>query len=159
MNDFPIVILIRWILDFKCNFIVGNHIATKFCTTAVPCAKFHKDHFPNLVWEQHEISIEFELRLKNREMRSSCIDSCWLALVFGMGLPQIIAIRKYFVDTMRNYVIILLRLPDVMCKFDLIKPLNNNKHCGNMYIMCGNTHYSVINPNLLVSRNCQAKLS
>ena len=92
-------------------------------------------------------------------MRSSCIDSCWLALVFGMGLPQIIAIRKYFVDTMRNYVIILLRLPDVMCKYDLIKPLNNNKHCGNMYIMCGNTHYSVINPNLLVSRNCQATLS
>ena len=27
MNDFPILILIRWKLDFKCNFIVGNHIA------------------------------------------------------------------------------------------------------------------------------------
>ena len=98
---------------------------------------------PNLVWEQHDISIEFELRLKNREMCSSCIDSCWLALVFGMGLPQIIAIRKYLVDTMRNCVIILLRSPDVMCKYDLIKSPNNNKHCGNMYIMCGKRHITV----------------
>ena len=46
-----------------------------------------------------------------------------------------------------------------MCKYDLIKPPNNNKNCGNMYIMCGNTHYSVINQKLLVSRNCQATLS
>ena len=31
--------------------------------------------------------------------------------MFGMGLPQIIAVRKYFVDTMRNYVILYLDHP------------------------------------------------
>ena len=106
MNDFPILILIRWKLDFKCNFIVGNHIATKFCTTAVPCAKFHNDHFIQsriwTTWYFHRIWITTE---------KSWIDSCWLALVFGVGLPQIIAVRKHFVDTMRNYVIIYLDHP------------------------------------------------
>ena len=106
MNDFPILILIRWKLDFKCNFIVGNHIATKFCTTAVPCAKFHNDHFTQsriwTTWYFHRIWITTE---------KSWIDSCWLALVFGMGLPQIIAVRKHFVDIMRNYVIIYLVHP------------------------------------------------
>ena len=147
MNDFPIVTLIWWKLYFMCNFIVRNHIATQFCTTVVPCAKFHNDHFTKsrmrTAWNFHRFLIH----------RSSCIDSYWLVLVFGMGLPQIIAIRMYFVDTMRNYVIILLRSPDVMCKYDLIKSPNNNKHCGNMYIMCGKTHSirdSVINQKLLV---------
>ena len=61
---FPIVILIRWKLDFKCNFIVENHIATKFCTTVVPCAKFHKDHFTQscmrTTWNFHRIWITTE---------------------------------------------------------------------------------------------------
>ena len=78
-----------------------------------------------------------------------------LALVFGMGLPQIIAVRKYVVDTIRNYVIRLLTSPDVMCKYNLIKPQNNNKHCDNMHIVCGNSY----NQKLLVSRNFQAPLS
>ena len=51
-------------LDFKCNFIVENHIATKFCTTVVPCAKFHKDHFTQscmrTTWNFHRIWITTE---------------------------------------------------------------------------------------------------
>ena len=70
-----------------------------------------------------------------------------LVLVFGMGLPQIIAVRKYFVDEMRNYAIRLLTSPDIM--YNLIKPLNKNKHCGNIY-------YVRYNQKLLVSRNFQA---
>ena len=45
----------------------------------------------------------------------------WYGPVF-----QIIAVRKYVVDTIRNYVIRLLTSPDVMCKYNLIKPQNNN---------------------------------
>ena len=42
-----------------------------------------------------------------------------------------------------------------MCKYNLIKPQNNNKHCDNMHIVCGNSY----NKKLLVSRNFQAPLS
>ena len=62
---------------------------------------------------------------------------------FGMGLPQIIAVRKYFVDTMRNYVIRLLTSPDVMCKYNLINHPNNNTLRQYMYIMCGTTRNSL----------------
>ena len=50
------------------------------------------------------------------------LHSFMLVLVFGMGLPQVIAVRKYFVDTMRTYAIKLLTSPDAMCKYNLISP-------------------------------------
>ena len=73
---------------------------------------------------------------------------------YGPTVPQIITVRKYFVDTMRNYAIRLLTSPDIMCKYILIKPSNNNKHCGNTYM-----YYVRYNQKLLVFRNFQAPLS
>ena len=87
-----------------------------------------------------------------RETCSSCTDSC--CPLFGMGLPQIIAFRKYFVDTICNHVIRLLASPDVRCKCNLIKSPNNNKHCGNICV-----YYVWYNQKLLISRNSQASLS
>ena len=72
---------------------------------------------------------------------------------FGItSLPQIITISKYFVDTMRNYAIRLLTSPDVMCKYNLIKPPNTN--IAAIYV-----YYVWYNQKLLVSRNFQAPLS
>ena len=59
---------------FQCNFIVGHHITTKFCTchdsTAVmPYAKFHSDQFPTTwmraEWHFHRICITMEKWLLN----------------------------------------------------------------------------------------------
>ena len=145
MNDFPKEIQIRWKLDFKCNFIVSIISLQNFAQLSYHVENFVTIISPKLGWEQHEISEMWNELQLHRLM---------LVLVFGMGLHQIIAVRKYFVDKMRNYAIRLLTSPDIMCKCNLIKPLNKNKHCGNI---C--TYYVRYNQKLLVSRNFQAPLS
>ena len=120
---FPKVIKIRWKLDFKCNFIVGIISLQHFIQLSCHVQNFITIISPKPGWEQHEISIEFKLRLKNRSWNVLQLHRFMLVPCFGMGLPQIIAVRKYFVDTMRNYAIRLLTSPDVMCKYNLITPL------------------------------------
>ena len=68
---------------------------------------------------------------------------------FGTGLPQIIAVRKYFVDTMRKYAIWLLTSPHVMCKYNQM--ITN---IAAIYV-----YYVRYNLKLFVSRNFQTPLS
>ena len=61
----------------KCNYVIGNHNATQFCTchdstAVVLCAKFHSDHF-NIAcmraeWNFHQIWITTENRLWNEPL-------------------------------------------------------------------------------------------
>ena len=126
MNDIPKIIQIRWKLDFKCNFIVGIISLQHFAQLSCHVQNFITIISPNLGWEC-EISIDFNYDWKivheidgsaqdcsnsitnTLELLQSCAkpSKCAPAAqihVFGMGLPEIIAVRKYVVDTIRDYL-------------------------------------------------------
>ena len=137
MNDFLRVIKIRWKLDFKCNFIVGIISRQNFLLLPCQVQNFITIISPSLKENSMKFPSDFKLRLQNCSWNALQLHRFMPALVFGIGLPQIIAVRKCFVDTMRNYAIGLLISPDVMCKYNLIKRPNNNNIYIYMYIMCG----------------------
>ena len=101
MNDFSMVIQIRWKIGFSVTPL--HHISTKLCTcqdsTAVmPCAKFHSDHFTTTwmgaEWNFHRIWI---LRCKNCSWNSPQFKLCWCVfcqLIPVYRLTHIVTIYK-----------------------------------------------------------------
>ena len=74
---------IRWKLDFKWSFIVGIISLHNFAQLLFHVQSFRTIISPKFGWEQREISIEFQLRLKNRSWNVSCTDSCWSLFWYG----------------------------------------------------------------------------
>ena len=82
-----------------------------------------------------------------REMCSSCTDSCW-SLCLVWAFPRSLPSESILLIQCVLMLFELLTSPDVMCKYNLINPPNNNKHCGNIcissiMIMCGITRNSL----------------
>ena len=173
MNDIPKIIQIRWKLDFKCNFIVGIISLQHFAQLSCHVQNFITIISPNLGWEC-EISIDFNYDWKIVHEIDGSAQDCSNSITNTLELLQSCAKPSKCApaaqihagpcvwygptpDHCRQKVCCwyntwLLTSPDVMCKYNLIKPQNNNKHCDNMHIVCGNKK-------LLVSRNFQAPLS
>ena len=74
--------------------------------------------------------------MKNRLWNVLQLHRSMLVLVFGMGLPHIVGVRQYFVDTMRNYAMRLLTSPNIMWKYILIKPPNEKKTLRQYMLSC-----------------------
>ena len=65
------------------------------------CAKFLSDHVPIFVWEQNEISIEYELRWKRRSWNGSLVER--FEEVGGQWVSWLITMTSHERDGVSNY--------------------------------------------------------